>query len=463
MMGEIKIGEFRRYMQCGLGRCALILRNTGNKERYQKILLWGCTHPLTRLIILNGTRSCYLYGLLELFGEREYFLRHILTAFEKCTSAQYPLFAQLCDLLALFAEDGEAEAGAALEKRCAALIGESLSEGARAGAYRCLDYLLVDLFEWKGEEAVRRSAGELARLLSEKPGAKKDLGWYLFRVADYRRGKFLSDLEKEGKENAVLGIFAKAVKESNRPLRSKSKEEDERRAENALARLQMSCERGLNYRAKDLLHIHLYAGRLQGETFAQLIRAEQRERQKARLLGSLTERNNALSASELYALTSSGCRSLKDAAYKAIASLKCGDRRAFALRRIAEGKDLPYAAALLAGEYKREDKEAFLHALCAADNDTDHWVFSSILEAAAEKHTPLPGEAFLHIYENTPCEICREDAVRALSRRRMADAAMVEEWRFDSSPEIRTFAEHKLRRKNICIHKTAQPVRAARQ
>ena len=78
MMGEIKIGEFRRYMQCGLGRCALILRNTGNKERYQKILLWGCTHPLTRLIILNGTRSCYLYGLLELFGEREYFLRHIL-------------------------------------------------------------------------------------------------------------------------------------------------------------------------------------------------------------------------------------------------------------------------------------------------------------------------------------------------------------------------------------------------
>ena len=414
-------------MQCGLGRCAIALQSTENKEKYRKVLLWGCTHPLTRFIALDGTRSCYLYELLQQFGDKEYFLQPILTAFESCTSARYPLFAQLCDLLALFAEE----------------------KGAVSGVFQCLDYLCVDLFELKGESAVWRSAEELARLFFAKPRAKAHLGWYMFRIADCRGGKLLSALEKAGKGNAMLGAFAKAVKDSGRVPRSRGEEEESGRAEKALTHLQRACTQGENYREKDLLQIQLRANRAQGEVFARLIRAEQSEQRKARLIGSLTEENNALSASELFAYTSSTDRSLKDAAYAAIASLKIEGRRAFAQQRITVGQDLPYAAALLAGEYENEDKEAFLRALHAVDNHTAHWVFSKILDAVIQGKTPLPRETLPYIYENTPCEICREYAVRALSRRRMADAAMIEEWRFDSSSEIRDLAESKLRRQKF--------------
>lgn len=446
---EITVKEFKRCMQCGLGRCAIALQSTENKEKYRKVLLWGCTHPLTRFIALDGTRSCYLYELLQQFGDKEYFLQPILTAFESCTSARYPLFAQLCDLLALFAEDGYGEAAAALENSYAALLGKAFEKGAMSGVYQCLDYLCVDFFELKGESAVWRSAEELARLFSTKPRAKAHLGWYMFRIADCRGGKLLSALEKAGKRNAMLGAFAKAVKDSGRVSRSRGEEEESSRAEKALTRLQRACTQGENYREKDLLQIQLRANRSQGEVFARLIRAEQSEQRKARLIGSLTEKNNALSACELYAYTSSTDRSLKDAAYAAIASLKIEGRRAFAQQRIATGQDLPYAAALLAGEYENEDKDAFLRALHAVDNHTAHWVFSKILDAVIQGKTPLPRETLPYIYENTPCEICREYAVRALSRRRMADAAMIEEWRFDSSSEIRDLAESKLRRQKF--------------
>lgn len=449
MVRETTVKEFKKSMQCGLGRCAIALQTTANKERYRKVLLWGCTHPLTHLIALDGTRSCYLYELLQQFGDKEYFLQPILFAFETCTSAQYSLFAQLCDLLVLFAEDGYGEAAAALENRYAALLGKAFEKGTVPSVYQCLDYLCVALFELKGEAAVWRSAEELARLFSAKPRAKAHLGWYLFRIADCCGGKLLSALKKEGKRDTMLGVFARVVEDSGRTPRRKEEEGEASRTEKALTRLQREHTQGANYREKDLVQIYLRANRSQGEVFARLIRAEQSERRKARLIGSLTEENNALSANELYAYAASADRSLKDAAYAAIVSLKIEGRRALALQQITAGQDLPYAAALLAGEYKKEDKDAFLRALYAADNHTAHWVFSKILDAVIQAKMPLPRETLPYIYENTPCEICREYAVRALSRRRMADATMLEEWRFDSSPEIRAFAESKLRRKKL--------------
>ena len=36
--------EFKRAMQCGLGRCIQELQTTREPEKYKDAVLWACTH-----------------------------------------------------------------------------------------------------------------------------------------------------------------------------------------------------------------------------------------------------------------------------------------------------------------------------------------------------------------------------------------------------------------------------------
>lgn len=38
--------EFKKYMQQGLGRCAVVLQNYENVDKYKDVVLWGCLHNL---------------------------------------------------------------------------------------------------------------------------------------------------------------------------------------------------------------------------------------------------------------------------------------------------------------------------------------------------------------------------------------------------------------------------------
>jgi hypothetical protein len=49
------------------------------------------------------------------------------------------------------------------------------------------------------------------------------------------------------------------------------------------------------------------------------------------------------------------------------------------------------------------------------------------------------------LYEYNPCSFCRESALRFMSGHRMLTKEILEECRFDSSYEIRRFAEKRLK------------------
>ena len=71
------------YMQQGLGRCVLALREAENIEKYRDIVLWGCLHNLSYDTQCEGTRAAYIYQLVSFFHDDAYFVAPTIAAFGK--------------------------------------------------------------------------------------------------------------------------------------------------------------------------------------------------------------------------------------------------------------------------------------------------------------------------------------------------------------------------------------------
>lgn len=102
--------DFKRYMQQGLGRCVLTLRKSDNIEKYRDIVLWGCLHNLSYDTQSEGTRAAYIYQLVSCFHDDAYFTAPTMDAFLRLPPHRDWTFAHFCDLLQLFAENGQIEA-----------------------------------------------------------------------------------------------------------------------------------------------------------------------------------------------------------------------------------------------------------------------------------------------------------------------------------------------------------------
>ena len=75
--------EFKRAMQCGLGRCIQELKTCDNIEKYRDIVLWGCTHNLAYDAQCEGTRSYYLYKLAKCYPDVDFFVDAVIPYFYK--------------------------------------------------------------------------------------------------------------------------------------------------------------------------------------------------------------------------------------------------------------------------------------------------------------------------------------------------------------------------------------------
>ena len=107
--------EFKRAMQCGLGRCLLGLQNKDNLNKFKDIVLWGCTHELSFDAQCEGTRAWYLYQMILCYENIEPFVETIIACGERCITKNGWLWMQCVEILGLFAADGNILAKKTLE------------------------------------------------------------------------------------------------------------------------------------------------------------------------------------------------------------------------------------------------------------------------------------------------------------------------------------------------------------
>ena len=436
--------EFKKYLSIGLGKCAVELASCNDRNKYRDIVLRACLRPQTENV-LYGTRAQYLYDLLSFFEDDKLFFDTIIIAFNECSLSRYPFFAQLCDLLVLFSMDECKEAESALHCKYAAILKELLSDKVKPESYRCFEYVCVGMLSLYGEERIWESIKDISDVFCAHPNSTEHFGWYLSIIGDWRGGKLWSRLCKKAEKDPALRRVVKAGQTEY------SRTEKENKAERAQQNLRSAFEKGLPYKNTDLLHIE-FGGREQGDFLAELIRKEKSMRRKSKLLSAVSEENNAFAPQELITFADSDDPVLSRAGWKALIEICPEGAHDFAFEVGVKSPCADLAAAVLAQTYRPEDRDLFLYCLQKVSyrSADAHLIFSTILNAA-EQNNHLPKESLTYIYENFGCDFCRMRTVALLSKRRMFTRSIAAECLYDSSDEVREFAEKKLKRTKSSI------------
>ena len=108
--------EFKRTVQCGLGRCVQELQTTQNLEKYRDIVLWACTHESAYDAQCEGPKSRHLYEMVKCFPDRQPFVEAAAVYLDKNIFDYGWGFSYACCFLELAAQDGNLSAAGILKK-----------------------------------------------------------------------------------------------------------------------------------------------------------------------------------------------------------------------------------------------------------------------------------------------------------------------------------------------------------
>ena len=198
-------------MKNGHGRCYAYLSSCDDKEKYRKILLYGCLHGLNWDEQCEGTRAEYVYRLCSLLSDEEYFLKPAIEKF-KATPADGDDFNHLCDLIYAFAQGGKENAQAALREKYKELYavllgprGEEWYDYPRDGFER-LAIHLTEIFGLPEFLAVAKDIGNLYTVNDHYCGWDFDC-FYADFAETYGKEKLDKVLESEGKSSPEINKF----------------------------------------------------------------------------------------------------------------------------------------------------------------------------------------------------------------------------------------------------------------
>lgn len=439
--------DFKRYMKQGLGRCALFLQSTEDREPYKEIVLWGCLHDLSFDTQSEGTRASYMYHLTTYFKDENDFLLPIVKALETVPRKSDWLLLHLCELLQCFAENGSALAKNALMKKYDQLFSVlSNKRISRGYDYErdAFERVAIVLFELRGTDVLWKIVDDMGCLFRKNPryGAN-DFEWFADR-AESRLGKkrFHALLARKAEQSeSILRFYQSLMKTQNptdtvcpssrKPLEIPCADDIEREVFasgelSPVSRVRFS-RRGTDEEKRKL---------------AESIRTQSDPDLKAELLSAFAYRSDGfpLSHEIIIEYSRSAHETFSEVAFDVLTNCRSEAVKAYAQALLSAGTHTAHAVQMLITNYSEDVKELLLAALSEIKADardtSDHHAIGLKILGAGERNIKLPKECFLYIYHTTLCSLCREYAVSALAKRRALTREIIEECRFDSNADI---------------------------
>ncbi len=440
--------EFKRYMQQGHGRCAIILQKSDNIEKYKDVVLWGCTHRLSFDTQCEGTRASYVYELTTCFNDEEYFLNPIIEELEKNTFRDCWKFHHLVELLQRFAENGNKSALSALKAKYAYLHSRLINKHSFKRYDFERDYFEAVCFSLKalgGIDDILKIACDMGELFEKNPhyfGSSFD--WFFSQMSNgIGKRKLNSILKRDAKKSKYIKVFYEeytkalnALESFIRPIKEPLSAFDLKKEIDEAGTLLQSEKVRFKRLAEDS----------EKEKLAKIIIGEPNEDKKIEMLSVFAFSKPPFSYiphNIIIEYANSKNEALKNMALDILTNCQSIEARDYALELFGKGEHTVDAIKILLVNYKDTDKEFLLSHLKNIKVDYSNETFwhnigSKILEAD-DVGVNLPKEFFLYIYNTTLCSCCREYAIRALAKRRGLTRDIIEECRFDSNDDISAY------------------------
>ena len=437
--------DFKRYMQQGLGRCVLALREAENIEKYRDIVLWGCLHNLSYDTQCEGTRAAYIYQLVSFFHDDAYFVAPTIAAFGKLPRHHDWTFEHFCELLQLFAENGSKEARNTLYEKYDRL----LSSLAVKRSFRSYDYerdnfdrLCISLTSLDGKAAFKKIAEDMGTLFQRNPHySSRDFEWF-FSATENRFGKkwLVSFFRQEAKRSDHIRCLYEDYQNSLQDVSSfVHKPVEAPHADSLIAEVNATGKLSVASRAR----FARSAGDDEKMQLALFALKEEELSKKAELLSVFQNEGFPIQHEAVIAYSKSDHERLREIAFDVLGNCKSAVVKRYAYELLDAGENTYDAIRMLISNYTPDDKSLLLSALHHLKVDYQdesgwHGIGLHILEADARK-IKLPKECLLYIYETTLCSCCRDYAIRALAKHRWLTANIIEECRYDSNCDIAAY------------------------
>lgn len=451
--------EFKCAMQRGLGRCILELEKAEDKEKYRELVLWGCTHELTYDAQSEGSRAYYFYEIINLFPNISSFLQATAKRMKQCIKSSSWEFSQCCQLLALYAADGNVYAEKELQI-CYNYLFDLLKRKRTIEANGIFperdnfEELCVSMITYGNEtECVLRYlniAADMGSLILVNP-LFSDWSFEWFQAASE------SNMGKRRLQKALKSKTLRA--EEIQVYVTAMKQQQLERKERYTQRLTTADDVYNSLQAGERIPLVLMR-RMQRNGKEQEVRklaayyeAESDENLRKSLLRLLANEDcaYALDVQQLILDSQSQNEQLQEYAFQVLANKKDEKIREYAMTIINDEGHRGDVVSMLAKNYRRQERDIFVRLVkripITYDDGIWHAAFADVMDMFREKQIKCPPkELLLYMYENTLCSFCREYIVKEMGRRRMLTKELLSECIHDSNIEIRKYAEKKRKR-----------------
>ncbi len=477
--------EFKRAMQCGLGRCIWELHKTDDLERYRDIILWGVTHKLSYDTQCEGTRAWYLYKMVSFFADVNPFIEAVISRGEKLLTKDDWLFMQCIEFLGFFAMDGNRKAYAALLTYYERLYQILLRKRKRTtyggmperDNFEQLCIIIVNVYDTKEScmNAYLKAAGDIGSLMSCNS---------LFGIEDFLW--FQSEYENEFGETNLYNLLKRHTQKSEGIRQYLFRLQEKKKQEKYL-----TDKNKYPQSAKDI-YMQIISGKVVGKDIPiWIVFRLSRNDNKQELLKLSDyyekEKNPVVRTNLLRLLANSRCayvldadtviadsksenEELKQYAFRALSYMKNEKIHEYALELLKDWnkcqniKDLYHDVAyfedivgMLANNYRKQDYALLVFIVKQIPvtyygEINWHSVYYSVRDIFEEKGVKKPPkECLFYMYEHGLCSFCREYVLREMSRRRMLTEPILRECLYDANEDIREFARKKLKQNGLTI------------
>ena len=461
--------EFKRAMQCGLGRCIQELQTTREPEKYKDAVLWACTHESAYDAQCEGARSHYLYEMVKCFPDEQPFVDAVSSYFTRNIADSYWGFLYACDFLELSARNGNPSAAGIL-RNYYGLMYDSLKHTKRRlpnGTLPLCDqfeHLCISVVNLAGpceewEKSYFQTVEDLGMLFLDHPMFTywnfEEFQWY------WEKQKGKSEIRRMLKEEARTSEGIRAWLQSMLNQESYWKNEcapknrkmmEDLTAVSIYETLQAGgcVGRALPIMAAVML---LKDGREdEVKRLAEYYRKETEPSIRSQLLWLLGRRACAgyLDAEAVIQDAQSENERLSENAFLALEYIRDDKVHDFAGKLMGKKEHIEDVIHMLANNYRQEDHDILVSLVTSLKVTLKeavpwHGPFMTILSMSESGKTEhFPRELLPYIYKHTLCSCCRFLALKEMSRRRMVTEEILKECLYDSYEDIREFAKRKL-------------------
>ena len=390
----------------GLGKTYLELQSATNKEEYKETLLYACFTDCAFDFITDGSKGEYLYNLITLLNDKQYFKQQIISFLEN-NLPKRGLFAQLTDILACYIVDGDNEIKAFLSGYYTSFTKKSRWS---KNKILCYEYLCIIMYQVFGFNKVLSILKDIERLKIDK----NELGWFLSIISyKYKNNKtvqsFLPKIEESKQVNISNQTFEEFIELSR---------EDGWHRYFSFRATNIEFEKGLEYlkqtnNKKDILNI---------------LRAFQYE-----------DCPKQIPEEVLFSLLNKHDKEVDREIYTTLSFIKSKKVEQLALTLIIDKQNIVSSIHMLMVNYKKEYKELLADVYKKVRftfYGYNPLIFYTI-DFMRTKKLDLPNEILFSAYEKSFDAFSREYIVEIMKKRNLLTKEHINELKYDSNYEIR--------------------------